>query len=205
MPFLPSSSLLAMGLSLGLVLAFAPAARADVLITINKNTQTMDVSVDGQQRYEWSVSTGRAGYNTPSGTYTPNRMDPTHVSKQYDNAPMPFSIFFDLKGHAIHGTDEVSGLGRPVSHGCVRLLPQNAGVLFNLVKQQGMYNTKVVIEGHIPGGGALPATTTAQNTRRGKPGWFNYPGNKSADAKSSREQRRAWRQWRRQQRYYSSY
>jgi hypothetical protein len=137
-------------LAAGLTLPFASAASASVVITVDKNTQRMLVAVDGVTRYEWAVSTGRRGFDTPDGAFRPNRMEAEHFSKEYENAPMPHSIFFDMNGHAIHGFSDTPHLGLAVSHGCVRLSPANAAILFSLVKAEGMGNTKVVIQGHIP-------------------------------------------------------
>jgi L,D-transpeptidase catalytic domain len=139
-------------LAAAFALPLATPSRANVLIAIDKSTQTMSVSVDGTERYNWPVSTGRPGYETPSGTFKPNRMDADHYSQEWDNAPMPHTIFFDLRGHAVHGFFDVKHLGLPVSHGCVRLAPPNATVLFDLVKTQGMANTSVVVSGRTPGG-----------------------------------------------------
>jgi len=135
-----------------LTFPFAPAARADILINIDKSAQHMTVDVDGSHRYDWPVSTGRPGYDTPSGNFKPNRMDADHYSQEWDNAPMPHAIFIDLQGHAIHGFFDVKHLGLPVSHGCIRLSPDHAATLFDLVKKEGMANTKVVIAGRTPGG-----------------------------------------------------
>ena len=129
--------------------AAAPAARADLLITVDKDAQRMDVAVDGQTRYSWPVSTGVAGYDTPNGSYRPFRMEASHFSREWDNAPMPHAIFFTQIGHAIHGTNQTRRLGRAASHGCVRLSPRNAATLFALVKQQKMAATRVVIEGSV--------------------------------------------------------
>src|SRR5499426_2334794 len=130
--------------------SLASSASAEVLITIDKSAQQMLVSVDGVRRYTWPVSTGRSGYATPSGTYTPFRMEKDHFSKEWDDAPMPHSIFFTPKGHAIHGSYETKRLGSPASHGCVRLAPANASKLFALVKEEGLGNTKVVLTGQAP-------------------------------------------------------
>jgi hypothetical protein len=131
-----------------LLWAAAPgAANADVLVNVDKTTQRMEVSVDGQPRYSWPVSTGVASYDTPGGSYRPFRMERTHFSKEWDDAPMPFAMFFTTQGHAIHGTNHVRNLGRAASHGCVRLSVRNAATLFNLVKSQGMGRTRVVIDG----------------------------------------------------------
>jgi hypothetical protein len=143
-------------LAAALALPAASAARASILIDIDKAAQQMSVTVDGSQRYVWPVSTGRAGYDTPNGTFRPNRMDADHLSQEWDNAPMPHAIFFDLHGHAIHGFFDVKHLGLAVSHGCVRLSPANAGVLFSLVKAEGMAATTVVVAGRTPGGQDVP-------------------------------------------------
>jgi hypothetical protein len=131
---------------------FASPARANIVIAIDKSAQQMQLSVDGSQRYVWPVSTGRPGYDTPSGTFKVNRMDADHYSQEWDNAPMPHTMFFDMQGHAVHGFFDVKHLGLAVSHGCVRLAPANAAVLFDLVKAEGMANTTVIIGGRTPGG-----------------------------------------------------
>ena len=134
----------------------AASAGANILITIDKSSQQMSVNVDGAERYVWPVSTGRPGYDTPSGAFKPNRMDADHFSQEWDNAPMPHAIFFDLNGHAIHGFFDVKHLGSAVSHGCVRLSPDHAKTLFGLVKAEGMSETKVVVAGRTPGGDNAP-------------------------------------------------
>jgi hypothetical protein len=139
-------------LAAALTLPLASAARANILVTVDKSTQRMSVVVDGAPRYIWPVSTGRSGYDTPNGSFKPNRMDADHLSQEWDNAPMPHTIFFDLHGHAIHGFFDVKHLGLPVSHGCVRLSPDNATILFDLVKAEGMGNTSVIVTGQTPGG-----------------------------------------------------
>jgi lipoprotein-anchoring transpeptidase ErfK/SrfK len=123
-----------------------------ILININKTRQEMTVSVDGIEKYHWPVSTGRAGYSTPSGTYTATSMNEIWYSKQWDNSPMPHSIFFIKDGHAIHGSYEVKNLGKAVSHGCVRISPENATMLYALVKENGLENTQVTLTGVTPGG-----------------------------------------------------
>ena len=123
-----------------------------VLINIDKTRQNMTVFLDGVERYHWPVSTGRSGYSTPSGSFTPTSMNEVWYSKQWDNSPMPHAIFFMKDGHAIHGSYEVKHLGKPVSHGCVRISPQNAATLYDLVKKNGIENTQVVLSGETPGG-----------------------------------------------------
>ena len=126
------------------------AAQAAVLVTIDKSAQQMTVAVDGRPLYQWPVSTGKAGYDTPNGKFKAFRMERDHFSKEWDEAPMPFSIFFTPKGHAIHGSLDVKRLGTAASHGCVRLLPANAEKLFALVEQEGVLNTTVVLTGVAP-------------------------------------------------------
>ena len=118
-------------------------ARADVLVRIDKSSQSMSVTVNGQHRHTWSVSTGI--YGTPSGTFRPQSLARHHRSTLYNNAPMPYSIFYD-GNFAIHGTTHVSRLGGPASRGCVRLHPSNAATLFALVRAEGMGNTRISIQ-----------------------------------------------------------
>src|ERR1700753_429123 len=125
------------------VVAFTPA-RADVVVQIDKSAQRMSVSVDGVTRYNWPVSTGRDGYGTPSGTFHPQSMMRSYFSRKYYNAPMPHAIFF-YYGFAIHGTNSISALGGPASHGCVRLHPAAAATLFSLVQRNGPGNTTIQI------------------------------------------------------------
>src|SRR5204862_6061249 len=110
----------------GALVSFAPAAHATIVITVDKSSQQMSVAVDGAPRWQWPVSTGRRGYATPSGRFTAFRMEEDHYSKEWDDAPMPHSIFFTPEGHAIHGSFETKRLGSAASHGCVRLAPANA-------------------------------------------------------------------------------
>lgn len=130
-----------------LLAASVPAAQAAVDIEVNKDLQQMTVSVDGQVRYRWPVSSGNPSHETPNGSFKTFRMEADHYSKEFDDAPMPHSIFFTKFGHAIHGTDSVRNLGTPVSHGCVRLSRANATTLWNLVKQEGLFKTTVTLTG----------------------------------------------------------
>ncbi len=111
---------------------FSTAAFGQTDITISKTHQMMQVDTD-EGSYQFPVSTARKGYNTPTGTFRPYSLQPMHYSKKFDNAPMPHSIFFS-GGYAIHATPHIRNLGRPASHGCVRLHPDDAAFLYNLVK-----------------------------------------------------------------------
>lgn len=133
------------GLALALLVWIAPvAAQAGVQVEIDVGSQTMDVYVDGLLRHSWPVSTGRRGYATPSGMFSVKRMEEEWYSKEYDDALMPHAIFF-AGGYAIHGTYETRRLGRPASHGCVRLSPGNAARLYNLVERHGARSTRISI------------------------------------------------------------
>jgi L,D-transpeptidase catalytic domain len=160
-------------LAAAVLAAFALAeAGAGVLITVDKAAQRMSVKVDGVQRYVWPVSTGKSGYFTPAGSFTPFRLEEDHYSKEWDEAPMPHSIFFTREGHAIHGSFDTKRLGSPASHGCVRLAPQNAATLFALVKSEGLANTKVVLAGQEPPAAPLVAK---RNEPRGNTGTASAP------------------------------
>lgn len=117
-------------------------ALAETNITISKSQQMMQVDTD-EGTYQWPVSTARKGYYTPTGIFTPYSLQPMHYSKKYDNAPMPHSIFFS-GGYAIHATPHVGNLGRPASHGCVRLSPSHAATLYEIVGHD-RHNTTIRI------------------------------------------------------------
>ena len=138
------ATVIAVVLALG---AVAPA-RAGVVVTVDKSAQRLTVVVDGFVRHQWPVSTARWGYRTPNGSYRPERLERKWFSRKYDWSPMPYSIFFN-GGYAIHGSYEISRLGRPASHGCIRLHPQNAATLFSLV-QANRNNTRIVVTGEAP-------------------------------------------------------
>jgi hypothetical protein len=139
----------------GALLASIGCAGAAVVINVDKSSQRMSVEVDGEPRYEFAVSTGRAGYGTPNGTYHPQRLEREWFSKEYYDSPMPYSIFFS-RGYAIHGSYEIRHLGGPASHGCIRLHPSNAAKLFALVQKEGM--------------GEIRPATARWRKRRGGPG-----------------------------------
>lgn len=120
------------------------ANAATLVAKISITDQTMTVYKNGFPKYSWPVSTARRGYVTPTGNYTAKWASKDHRSKKYDNAPMPFAIFFN-GGYAVHATFDVKRLGRPASHGCVRLLPKNAATFFSLALEEGLGNTRIII------------------------------------------------------------
>ena len=124
--------------------AWASKTASAVSVRIDISSQSMAVHVNGWPYGRWRVSTARRGYHTPRGSYRPFLLKKMHYSRKYDNSPMPNSIFF-LGGYAIHGTEYVRSLGRPASHGCIRLAPQHAARLYHLVKKHGMRSTRIKI------------------------------------------------------------
>lgn len=135
------AALVALALMVGIDMG---EAFAGVRVSTNLSTQTMTVKVNGRVQHRWRISSGRKGYRTPTGTYRPGRMYREYYSRKYDNSPMPHSIFF-RGGYAIHGTGYTKRLGRPASHGCIRLHPANARRLYNLVRAHGKANTRISI------------------------------------------------------------
>jgi len=136
---------LVQGLAVLACLIILPAqASASVLAKIDISAQRMNVYVNGMHYHSWAVSTARRGYRTPRGSYRPTRMHRMWHSRKYNMSPMPYSVFF-RGGYAIHGTNYVSRLGRPASHGCIRLRTSNARRLYSLIKQHGARNTRIRI------------------------------------------------------------
>lgn len=120
------------------------SAQAEVVAHVDISEQRLTLIKDGTVMHEWPVSTARPGKVTPRGRYTAEFLSRYHKSSRYNNAPMPYSVFF--KGHyAVHGTDQVGRLGRPASAGCIRLHPENAAILFALAKQVGLDKTVIEI------------------------------------------------------------
>jgi len=131
-------------LSVALALA-SERAQADVLVRVDRASQTMEVSADGAYLYTWRVSTGRPGYGTPAGVFHPQWMAARWFSRVYYNSPMPHAIFF-YGGFAIHGSYDIARLGGPASHGCIRLHPNDAAVLYNLIQREGMRNSTIIVQ-----------------------------------------------------------
>ena len=127
------------------ILSATPEAYAGAITAkISISSQTMTVTQNGFVRYRWKVSTAKPGYSTPVGKWSAYLASRHHRSRKYNNAPMPYAIFFK-GGYAIHATYETKRLGRPASHGCIRLHPNNAATFFKLARSVGLQNTKVVI------------------------------------------------------------
>ena len=147
-------------------------ARAEQIVaTVDKTAQRLTVEVDGVNRYEWPISTARRGYQTPNGSYRPEWLARKWFSREYDWSPMPYSIFF-TGGYAIHGSYEISRLGTPASHGCVRLHPENAAILFALVKTN-MGSTRIVVTGENQN--VARETRTARKPQKRYIEWWEKP------------------------------
>ncbi|WP_269931277.1 L,D-transpeptidase [Aminobacter sp. HY435] len=115
-----------------------------IVARVSIGEQKMHVMIDGRTAFVWKVSTAGRGYVTPKGSFKPTRMHEMWYSRKYDNAPMPHSVFFN-GGYAVHATNQISRLGRPASHGCVRLHPDNAADFYQLVETFGPSNTSIQI------------------------------------------------------------
>ncbi len=135
------SLVLAAGLSLPLA---KNAGAAQLIAKIDLSDQRLYLYRNGPRTASWKVSTARRGYRTPTGRFRPQRMYKRYFSRKYNNSPMPHSVFF-YHGYAIHGTNYVKNLGRPASHGCIRLHPRNARQFYSLIRQYGAKNTRIVI------------------------------------------------------------
>jgi len=156
---------------LSALLCLAAPAKAELLVNISKLQQQAAVVIDGAETYHWPVCTGVCGHETPAGSAHPIRLERHWYSRQYSLTPMPWSMFF-YRGYAMHGTMEAYNLGHAASHGCVRLRPDNAAILYSLVRRHGMRNTKIVVmNGPLPGSpaaarmadaGTLPANAVAE-------------------------------------------
>jgi len=143
--FKKTALLFACSLLLSLPLSIGNADAAKVVAKVDISDQKMRVYINGIPRHSWKVSTGRSGYRTPVGSYRPTRTHKMWHSRSYNMAPMPYSVFFH-RGYAVHGTNHVSRLGRPASHGCVRLHTSNAKRLYKLVKKYGRSNVQIKIQ-----------------------------------------------------------
>lgn len=146
-----------------------PPPAPTLLFDIDLGKQRMTVTERGTVKHTWPISSGREGYRTPTGSFRPQWMAKMWYSKQYDDAPMPHSVFFN-GGIAMHATQSTGLLGRPASHGCVRLSPANAETAYKLVSSHGKGMTRIRVFGtpkdNIP----------VASSRRPKPGDYAVRG-----------------------------
>jgi hypothetical protein len=148
--------------SLAVILGFPVAAKAKVHISVDLSSQKMDVQASNGESYSWPISSARSGYVTPHGVFSATSLQAMHYSRKYHNSPMPHSIFFH-GGFAIHGTYEMRSLGRPASHGCVRISPANAAKLYSLVRAEG---ATITITGTPPHSLPFASQTSHSHNRR---------------------------------------
>ncbi len=137
-------SIKAIAVASGVTLLTTASALAGIVAKVDLGDQVMNVYVDGKLKHSWSIASGRRGYETPTGRYRPTRLEREWYSRQYDDAPMPYSVFFS-GGYAIHGG--YGRVGRPASHGCIRLNTGNAATFYKLVEGHGAGSTRIEIEG----------------------------------------------------------
>ncbi len=154
------------------ILLCSAAQAESIVVTVDKTTQLLTVEVDGANRSQWPISTARRGYRTPNGSYRPEWLARKWFSREYDWSPMPYSIFFN-GGYAIHGSYEISRLGSPASHGCIRLHPENAAILFALV-ERNMNSTRIVVTGESPNA-AIRAPRGARKSPTMRIEWWEKP------------------------------
>lgn len=161
--------------------------------SIDLARQTMSVSVNGEQRYRWRISSGTQQFATPTGNFYPQWTSRMWYSKKYDNAPMPNAVFIN-GGVAVHGTYHVAALGRPASHGCIRLAPSNAKIFYDLVQRHGMMRTRVAVHGRPNWGDSAVARRDSRDddnyaSNGGSSFWGNVFGGPQADNASGKKTR----------------
>ncbi len=153
--------------------AAPPKPAITLSATIDLTNQRMTVSSNGQVRSTWAISSGRAGYETPTGTFRPSHLARMHYSRKYDLAPMPHSVFIN-GGVAVHATQATGMLGRAASHGCIRLSPGNAAEFFALVQRHGATHTQVRVTGHARQSAPAMARGPADGERRQRTAGLPY-------------------------------
>lgn len=136
---------LALAAFVGLALAQVDdVAAASLTANVSLSSQTMTVVHRGKVIGRWPVSTARRGKVTPTGSWSAKWTSRNHRSSRYNNAPMPYSVFYN-GNYAVHGTYQTGKLGRPASAGCVRLSPANAAKFYSLAKSVGLSNTRITV------------------------------------------------------------
>ncbi len=126
-----------------------PPAPPTLIVKVNLATQRLDVMTGGATLHSWPISSGRTGFETPRGTFRAQWAAKMWYSRKYDLAPMPHAVFIN-GGVAIHATSSTGMLGRPASHGCIRLAPANAATFYSLVHKHGLKQTQVQVFGTPP-------------------------------------------------------
>lgn len=175
-----------------------PVRRSPTLVAkIDLTRQRITVTAHGRTVYHWKISSGRAGYHTPRGTFRPKWAAKMHYSRKYDGAPMPYAVFFN-GGVATHGTNAVGRLGSPASHGCIRLHTANARRLYKLVMKHGYARTRFVVTGATPQTRVIAKRKTRRNVAR-----YRAPQPRVRRYQPKRAYRPSPRYFAPQQRYYA--
>lgn len=160
-------------------------------VDVNLSTQRLTVYENGAAIHSWPISSGRAGYPTVTGNFSPIWMSKMHYSRKYDNAPMPHAVFFH-GGFAIHATYATGMLGRPASHGCVRLSPSNAKTFYHLVGKHGRAQTRIAVHGSPKFSAPQVARTRNRPVRQPSYAAFDWGfGGSSYDSNEAKPVRRA--------------
>ena len=142
----------------------APPPQPTMKVSVDLKTQRMTVSEYGAAKYTWPISSGTEEFPTPRGTFRPQWTAKMWYSKKYDNAPMPHAVFIN-GGVAVHATYHTRSLGRPASHGCIRLAPANAATFYKLVHKHGLKMIRVSVYG-TPEYSAPAVASRSERTRR---------------------------------------
>ncbi|HVZ04493.1 L,D-transpeptidase [Hyphomicrobium sp.] len=169
----------------------AKPLRPTLTAAVDLTNQRMIVKVGGETRYSWPISSGVAQYPTPTGSFMPQRTEKMWYSRKYDMSPMPHAVFIH-GGVAIHGTSYVSSIGRPASHGCIRLSKANAATFYNLVKRHGITRTRVTVYGrpHWRGGSEIARRDNDRRARYADSQGSWFWGDSWGDDDSAYERRR---------------
>ena len=117
----------------------------EVEVTVDISDQRLSLVVDGVQTGYYKISTGLGRHWTPTGSFPPKWLNRHHRSSIYNNAPMPYAVFFN-GNIALHGTNHIRKLGRPASKGCVRMHPSDARKIFNLIHRRGRDKVQITVQ-----------------------------------------------------------
>ena len=145
-------------------------------LEVDLSEQRLTVIEAGETVHVWPISSGKAGHATKTGTFRPQWASRMWYSRQYDLAPMPHAVFFN-GGIAFHATSATHLLGRPASHGCVRLSPANARALYGLIHRHGFAMTQIRVFGSpkVAGSGTRKGQSASERRKRAPENASNSP------------------------------
>ncbi len=118
------------------------ANAAAVVAKVDLSSQKMNVFVNGKKKYSWSIASGKRGWRTPTGSFTPITTYRARYVKRW-NMTLPYAVVLTSGGIAVHGSN--GPMGSPRSHGCIRLSVANAAKFYGLVGKYGKWGTKVTV------------------------------------------------------------